>query len=256
MNTSYKNKTIFVAGGTSGINLGIATRFAKAGANVFVTSRDQEKVDNAVADLGDIANASGLASDVRDYAAVSNAIDACAEKFGDIDCVISGAAGNFVAPVESMSANGFRTVVDIDLNGTFNVYRAAIDKLRKPGASLIAISATQSLLPGRGQAHVCAAKAGVNMLTQTLALELGPLGVRVNAIAPGPIGDTEGMKRLTPTKEASATLAESIPIGRFGTKDEVADLALYLASDQASYITGAIIPCDGGQSLTGHGSLG
>lgn len=256
MNISYKGKTVFVAGGTSGINLCIATRFAEAGANVFVTSRDAQKVADAVAGLSALSCAAGVASDVRDFAAVSAAIDTCAKEFGPIDCVVSGAAGNFVAPVEAMSANGFRTVVDIDLNGTFNVYRAALDHLRAPGASLIAISATQSLLPGKGQAHVCAAKAGVNMLTQTLALELGSKGIRANAIVPGPIGDTEGMKRLTPTQASADALASSIPLARFGAKSEVADLALYLASDHASYITGAIIPCDGGQSLTGHGTLG
>src|SRR6185295_16943320 len=113
-----------------------------------------------------------------------------------------GAAGNFVAPALGMSANGFKTVVDIDLMGTFHVFRASFAFLRRPGASLIAITAPQAVRPSMFQAHVCSAKAGINMLTKCLAMEWGPAGVRVNAISPGPIADTEGMRRLAPSAEA------------------------------------------------------
>ena len=129
----------------------------------------------------------GMAADVRDYAAVEQALRQAADRFGKIDIVLSGAAGNFVAPALGMSANGFKTVVDIDLIGTFNVLRASFEFLNRPGASLISITAGQGARPSMFQAHVCAAKAGINMLTKCLAMEWGPAGVRVNAISPGPI---------------------------------------------------------------------
>jgi NAD(P)-dependent dehydrogenase (short-subunit alcohol dehydrogenase family) len=148
-----------------------------------------------------------------------------------------------------MSANGFRTVVDIDLNGTFNVLRAAFEYLRKPGASLISITAPQAVKPQIYQAHVCAAKAGVNMLTKCLAMEWGPAGVRVNAVSPGPIGDTEGMARLAPTPEIEANYKAQLALREFGTKDDIADTCLFLCSDAGCYITGTIIDCDGGTAL-------
>jgi NAD(P)-dependent dehydrogenase (short-subunit alcohol dehydrogenase family) len=147
-------------------------------------------------------------------------------------------------------------VIDIDLIGTFNVMRQGFQHLRKPGAACINISAPQSLHPYPMQAHVNAAKAGVDMLTRTLAVEWGELGVRVNSIIPGPIAETEGMARLAPTPEAKAASARNVPLKRLGTKDEVADLALFLVSDAAAYITGAVMPCDGGLSLLGVGRGG
>src|SRR5688572_11646202 len=135
-------KTAFVAGGTSGINLGIAKRFAQLGARVAVVGRNPEKAKNAAAEIG--AEAMGLSADVRDYAAIRGALEATVAEFGKLDIVVSGAAGNFLAPAVGMSANAFRTVVDIDLNGTFNVFRACHDLLNVPGASLIAITAGQA----------------------------------------------------------------------------------------------------------------
>lgn len=248
MGNSQAGKTLFVAGGSSGINLGIARRFALEGANVALISRSPEKIEAAAAEVAALGGgkAIGMAADVRDYAAVEAALKRTHEEFGDIDTVLSGAAGNFVAPALGMSANGFKTVVDIDLIGTFNVLRASYEFLRKPGASLISITAGQATRASMFQAHVCAAKAGINMLTQCLALEWGPAGVRVNAISPGPIADTEGMARLAPTPEAEARVTNRIALRRYGTKDEIADMALFLSSDAASYITGAIIPVDGG----------
>jgi NAD(P)-dependent dehydrogenase (short-subunit alcohol dehydrogenase family) len=153
-----------------------------------------------------------------------------------------------------MSANGFKAVVDIDLLGTFNTCRAVFEHLRRPGASIINISATQAFIPMPMQAHVCAAKAGVDMLTKCLAIEWGPEGVRVNSIAPGAVDDTEGMRRLAPTPEIRKQFTRSIPLQRFATKDEIADLALFLSSDAAMFITGAVVVCDGGQSLAGFGA--
>ena len=245
-----KGKTAFIAGGTSGINLGIAHGLAAAGARVAVISRKQEKVDSAVAELAAAgAEALGWAADVRDYAAVEETLRKAHEAWGPIDIVVSGAAGNFLAPAVGMSANAFKTVIDIDLLGTFHVLRGSHQFLRKPGASLISITAGQAINATLFQSHVCAAKAGINMLTKVLAMEWGPEGIRVNAIAPGPSSDTEGMARLTPTPESEAALKAVIPLRNYGTKQDIADLAIYLSSDSAKYITGAILDCDGGSSL-------
>lgn len=248
-------KVAFVAGASSGINLRIAERFAAAGAKVAILSRSEEKISAAAAVIqSQGGDALGLAADVRDYDAVAAALQQAREHFGELDIVLSGAAGNFVAPALGMSANGFRTVVDIDLNGTFNVLRASFEHLKKPGASLISITAPQAVKPQVYQSHVCAAKAGVNMLTQCLAMEWGPAGVRVNAVSPGPIGDTEGMARLAPTPEIAARYKAQLALRGYGAKDDIADTCLFLCSDAACYITGAIIDCDGGTSL-GDASL-
>jgi len=245
--TQLAGKTAFVAGGSSGINLGIAKRFAAAGANVVLISRSPEKIEAAAKEVSTFGKpAIGIAADVRDYAAVEAALKRTFDEHGPIDIVLSGAAGNFVAPALGMSANGFKTVVDIDLIGTFNVLRASFEFLRRPGASLISITAGQAERASLFQAHVCAAKAGINMLTKCLALEWGPAGVRVNAISPGPIADTEGMARLATSPEAEERVKSRNPMRRYGTKDEIADMALFLSSDQAAYVNGAIVPVDGG----------
>jgi NAD(P)-dependent dehydrogenase (short-subunit alcohol dehydrogenase family) len=243
-------KVAFVAGGTSGINLAIARRFAEAGAAVAVLSRKQDKVDAATALIAQAGNkVAGYAADVRNYEAVEAALRDSAEKLGKIDIVLSGAAGNFLAPVLGMSANAFKSVVDIDLLGTFHVLRASYAYLNLPGASLISITAGQAVNPMPGQAHVCAAKAGINMLTKVLAMEWGASGVRVNAISPGPIADTEGMARLAPTPEIEAAIRARLALRAFGSKTDIAEAALFLASDSARYITGAILNVDGGTDL-------
>jgi NAD(P)-dependent dehydrogenase (short-subunit alcohol dehydrogenase family) len=252
----FTGRHVFVAGGSSGINLAIADAFAQRGAKVCIASRSADRVAAAVQQLrGHGGEAEGFSADVRDYDAIEAALVAARERFGPIDVLVSGAAGNFVAPALGMSSKGFRTVVDIDLVGSFNVLRAGHAHLRKPGASVINISAPQAANPTPFQAHVCAAKAGVDMLTRVLAMEWGPDGVRINSIVPGPIGDTEGIRRLAPTPEAVAAMAKSIPLGRFGTTAEVADMALVLSSPLASFVTGAVIPVDGGSSLPGGRDL-
>jgi NAD(P)-dependent dehydrogenase (short-subunit alcohol dehydrogenase family) len=252
-----RSKHIFVAGGSSGINLGIAEVFAGCGAKVSLCSRKAERVAAAVERLKGLgAEAWGAPADVRDYAQVEAALKSAKENLGPIDVLVSGAAGNFVAPALGMSANAFKTVVDIDLLGTFNVARAGFEFMRKPGASFIAISAPQALHPYPYQAHVNAAKAGVDMLVKTLAAEWGPLGLRCNAIIPGPIDDTEGMARLAPTEAERRMTREGTPLQRFGTKAEVGYAALFLASPLADYITGAILPVDGGAVLLGPGRMG
>jgi len=244
------NKVAFVTGGSSGIGLRMAERFAEHGSKVVLVGRKQEKLDGAAAAIraaGGIAETAAL--DVRDYGAVEAALQKTRESFGEIDILLCAAAGNFPAPVTGMSANGFKAVVDIDLLGTFNVCRASYAFLRKPGASIINISANHAVMPIAWQAHVCAAKAGVELLTKTLALEWGPSGIRANCITPGPTDETEGMSRLAPTAAARQRVERNVPLRRMGTKDELADLALYLCSGAASYITGAVYVCDGGLSL-------
>jgi NAD(P)-dependent dehydrogenase (short-subunit alcohol dehydrogenase family) len=150
-----------------------------------------------------------------------------------------------------MSPNAFKTVVEIDLLGSFNVARLAHAHLRRPGASIIQISAGQAFTPTPFQAHVCAAKAGVDMLTRVLALEWGAEGIRINSIVPGPIADTEGLKRLAPTQQTLDDMAQRVPLKRLGRIEDIARMAMVLASDWGSYITGAVIPVDGGLALTG-----
>lgn len=242
---------VLVAGGTSGINLGIAKGFAKSGAKVSVFSRSQDKVDAAVAALAELGPAAhGGTADVRDPEAVQQVLAEAVAAHGKIDVLVSGAAGNFLAPAAQMSANAFGSVVGIDLNGTFHVLRFALEHLNKPGASVINISAPQAFLPMMAQSHVCAAKAGVDMLTKTLAMEWGPMGIRVNSLVPGPIEGTEGMARLANPKMLDA-LKRTVPLQRLGTPEDCADVALFLASDAARYVSGAVLPVDGGWSLGG-----
>ena len=244
-------KVAFVTGGSSGIGLRIAERFAEHGARVMLVGRKQAKLDAARKGIevhGGTAATAAL--DVRDYEQVRAALQRTTEDWGPVDILVAGAAGNFPAPVTGMSANGFKAVIDIDLLGTFNTVRAAHDHLRRPGSSVLAISAAQATVPLAYQAHVCAAKAGVELLIKTLAIEWGPEGIRCNCLTPGPTADTEGMRRLAPTKEIEDRINSSIPLRRFGTKDELADLALFLSSEAAAYITGAAYVCDGGQSLS------
>ena len=248
----YSGKTVFIAGGTSGINLGVAHAFAKAGAKLAVISRKQDKVDAAVAALkthGGVAI--GFAVDVRDYAAVEAAFKETQSRLGDIDVLISGAAGNFPAPALGISPNGFKSVVDIDLLGTFHVLRSAYPYLSKPGASIVSISAPQAYIPMELQMHVCAAKAGVDMVTRVAAMEWAAAGVRINSVSPGPIDGTEGMNRLAPNEATRKLVAESVPLGHFGNTDDIANACLWLSSPYARYVTGVVLPVDGGWSLGG-----
>ena len=246
-----KGKVAFVTGGGSGIGQRMAERFAEHSAKVVLAGRKPEKLlaaASAIRAAGGTAETAAL--DVRDYTAVADALRKTREQFGEIDILLCAAAGNFPAPVAGMSANGFKAVIDIDLLGTFNTCRAAHEFLRQPGASIISISASHAITPIAAQSHVCADKAGIEIFMKTLAIEWGRLGIRANCITPGPTADTEGMRRLAPTDEARRRVEQSVPLGRYGTKDELADLALFLCSDAAAYITGAVYCCDGGSSLT------
>jgi len=252
----FTGRTVFVMGGTSGINLGIAEAFVDSGATVGVASRSEEKVQAAIAKLSRPGRpAAGFAADVRDPESLGSGLDRIGADWGRIDVLVAGQAGNFPAPALGMSPNGFRSVVDIDLLGTFNLLRHAHRYLRRPGGCVINISAPQALVAMELQAHVCAAKAGVDMLTRVLAMEWGPQGIRVNSIMPGPIEGTEGMKRLAPTPQIHEFVRQSIPLKRLGTPRDIANCALFLASPLGEYINGAVIPVDGGQVLNGAGVL-
>ncbi|MGR3467693.1 MAG: SDR family oxidoreductase [Shimia sp.] len=247
-NFDFTGKNVFVVGGTSGINLGIAQSFAKAGARVGVASRKQDKVDAAVATLGD--GAFGVTFDVRSFEDVTAGLDRFGNEVGKIDVLVSGAAGNFPAPALGISPNGFKSVVDIDLIGTFHVMRAAHPHMARPG-SLINISAPQAVQAMPFQVHVCAAKAGVDMITKCLAIEWGPDDLRVNSVIPGPIDGTEGMERLAPTDKMKEKVIQSVPQKRMGTPEDVALACLFLGSDAARYVNGQILGADGGWTAGG-----
>ena len=239
----FEGKVAFVAGGTSGINLGIAARLAELGAKVAILGRNAEKAHAAAEGIGALA----LTADVRDYGATRAAMERVRNELGQMDIVVSGAAGNFLAPALGMSANAFKAVIDIDLIGTFNVFRGCHDLLNTP-ASLIAITAGQAVNALALQAHACAAKAGINQLVRVLAIEWGP-DARVNGISPGPIAGTEGMARLAPARGDTDKQFAKIPAKRWGEIGEVAEAAVWLCSDAAAYVTGTIIDVDGGSSV-------
>jgi NAD(P)-dependent dehydrogenase (short-subunit alcohol dehydrogenase family) len=246
-------KAALVTGGGSGIGAGLAKRLAEQGAKVLLVGRTQEKLDTvASAIVASGGTAKTFACDVRQYPMVEQAVKTAVETFGGLDIVVNSAAGNFLAPASTLSANGFRSVIDIDLCGTFNVSRAAFEALSKTRGTVVNITATQATVPTPLQCHAGAAKAGIEKLTRDMALEWGRFGIRVNAIAPGPIEDTEGMARLAPG-DAESSLKKRIPLGRWGSIFEIAEALTYLVSPAGAYVTGATLLVDGGTTLLGAG---
>jgi NAD(P)-dependent dehydrogenase (short-subunit alcohol dehydrogenase family) len=244
-------KVALVTGGGSGIGAGIARTLARQGAAVTLVGRTAEKLEAVAAQIRAAGGRALVApADVREYAKLEEAVKHTTNELGGLDIVISSAAGNFLAPAAQLSANGFRAVVDIDLCGTFNVCRAAFAALAARKGCVVSITATQAFIPMPLQCHAGAAKAGIEKLTRDLALEWAGSGVRVNSVAPGPIDDTEGMKRLAPG-DFGAKSKQQVPLGRWGTIDEVAEAVLYLCSPAAAYVTGCSLLIDGGSSLTG-----
>ena len=244
-------RVAFVTGGGTGITGGVARALAEAGAKVALVSRKLEHLEPAAQLINDAGGeAIAVACDVREPAQVEAAIAATVEKFGHLDIVVNGAAGNFLCLAKDLSANGFGTVVDIDLKGTFNVSRAAFEHLKKSRGSILNISATLHYGATPMQLHVSSAKAGVDALTRNLAAEWGRYGIRTNGIAPGPIAETEGMARLS-TPEMREKLKQMIPIGRLGTIRDIEQSAVFLCSEAASFINGHTIIVDGGLWLLG-----
>lgn len=252
----FAGKCVFVTGGGSGINLGIARNFAALGAKVAICGRTQAKLDAAADELRALgATVHAQAADVRDHARLQAVIDDTQAALGPIDVLVCGAAGNFPIPAEQLSPNGFKSVIDIDVLGSFNAARAAFAQLKATRGSIIFISAGMAYVPFPYQVHVGAAKAGIDMMMRNLALEWGKYGIRANSIVPGPIAGTEGMKRLGGS-EYEARAQRAIPLGRYGTVDEIGQAAVFLASPLAAYVTGTVLVVDGGSNLTGSASFG
>jgi NAD(P)-dependent dehydrogenase (short-subunit alcohol dehydrogenase family) len=247
-------RSALVTGGGSGIGAGIARLFAQHGAKVALVGRTAAKLEaTATAITGAGGTATIHPCDVREYPALEKAVNDAAAANGGLDLLVNSAAGNFLAPAATLSANGFRAVIDIDLCGTFNACRAAFPHLSKNTASaIVSITATQADVPTPLQCHAGAAKAGIAKLTRDLALEWGKLGIRVMAIAPGPVEGTEGMSRLAPG-DTEQKLKSRVPLGRYGTIEEIAAATLFLVSPAGAYITGATLLMDGGTSLIGAG---
>jgi peroxisomal 2,4-dienoyl-CoA reductase len=254
----FLGKVALVTGGATGIGRGIAEGLSRLGADVAIASRKQENLTVAAEQM---AASSGrrclpLVADVRQPDAVESAVRRTIAELGALDIVINNAAGNFLCASADLSPNGFGTVIDIDAKGSWNVSRAAYHaRLKDHGGQILNISATLHYGGTPAQLHVAAAKAAVDALTRTLAVEWGPQGIRVNAIAPGPIADTEGTRRLLPG-ELAEKLREVIPVRRLGTIDDIVNLAVFVLSDAAANINGAILVCDGGLCLTGGAGRG
>jgi peroxisomal 2,4-dienoyl-CoA reductase len=241
-----KGRVALITGGGTGICRGIALAFAAHGCDVAITSRRAEHLDPTAAEIRACGvRALAKAADVRQPDAIGEMVAAVAHELGRIDILVNGAAGNFICLAENLSPNGFGTVVDIDLKGTFNVSRAALPHLRTHGGCVLNISATLPYLGTIAQSHAAAAKAGIDALTRVLACEWGPYGIRVNGVAPGPVDGTEGVRRLT-SAATRASLQEHCPLGRMATIDEVANAALYLCSDASSFVNGVTLVVDGG----------
>lgn len=250
-----KGRTALITGGGSGIGFAIAQTLSGAGANVMIASRKMEKLEEAATALcASGGQVLAVTADVREPEAVEAAVQAALNRFGGLDILIANAAGNFVVPFADMSFNAWRTVVDIDLNGTFHCAKAAYPHLKASayGGRFIAISTLRALEGWAGCAHAAAAKAGVMSLIRSLAIEWGPDGILCNTIAPGPIGGTEGVKRLY-EDEGAAQIA-NLPLGRLGRGADVAQAALYLCSDAASFVTGTDLVVDGGRQRGPRGA--
>lgn len=243
-------RSALVTGGGTGICFGIARELGRHGAKLVLMGRRSEVLGEACAKLqAEGLTAVPFAGDVREPKDAEGAVETAVKAHGGLDLLLNGAAGNFLCPSDQLSLNGFKTVIDIDLNGTFNMSHAAFPALKARGASVILnISATLHYQGTAMQAHVMAAKAGIDALGRNLAAEWGEHGVRVCGIAPGLIGDTEGMRRLAPGDTAKK-LAQTVPLRRLGTIQDIANAAVFLASDAAGYVTGEVLVVDGGQWL-------
>ncbi|KDN49207.1 NAD(P)-binding protein [Tilletiaria anomala UBC 951] len=247
-NDIFKGKVAFVTGGGSGICQTMTLNLMQHGCSAAIVGRKADRLQ-ASADwlqkqAGNGTKCIATPADVRTPTDLNEAVRKTVEAFGRIDFVICGAAGNFLAPMDGLSENAFRTVIEIDLLGTYNTFKATIDELKKSHGAYIHISATLHYNGLPWQAAASAAKAGIDALNQSIAVEYGPFGVRSNVIAPGLIADTEGADRLTP-KGAEDFMSMRIPLQRSGQKGDIGNMAIFLFSDAASYISGSRFIVDG-----------
>ena len=250
-NDTLKGRTALITGGGTGIGLEIATSYAKLGASVMLVGRNEERVEAAAqAIMADGGTAAACRADVRNYDDVSAAVQATVERFGALDILVNNAAGNFVCPTAELSHRGWKAVIDIDLNGTFHCCHAAYPYLKMSAQpSIISIITMLGVSGWPGAAHAAAAKAGILALSRTLAVEWGADNIRVNTISPGPIGDTEGVRKMYIEAGTGELEMKKTALGRFGRKEDIANAAVFLASDLATYVTGENLIVDGGRWL-------
>jgi len=246
-------KTVIITGGGSGIGKAMAMKFASEGANVVITGRNPERLKQAKAEMQSLnGQVLDFQMDVRDPEHVQAMILATKNQFGKIDALVNNAAGNFVCPAEELSINGWKSVIDIVLNGTWYCSQAVGKEwiATNQTGSILNIVATYAWGAGPGTIHSASAKAGVLSMTRTLAVEWGSkYGIRVNCIAPGPIENTEGVARLIETRNVYQEAINSVPLKRFGKAEEIANLANFLLSPEAEYMNGECITMDGGRWL-------
>lgn len=244
-----QGRVVLITGGGSGIGFEIATQFGKFGAKgVVIMGRRQKFLEEGVQTL----RAAGIkaecaAGDIRKPEDCAAAVKKAVDSFGSLDVLVNSAAGNFLAVAEQLSPGGFKTVMDIDALGTFNMANAAFEPLKasKFGGVITSITATLHYTSTWWQTAPVAAKAAIDAMTRNLALEWGEYGIRCNCIAPGPIEDTPGMEKLSGGAATKGVTFPTIPLSRAGTKAEIASTAMFLCLN--TYITGQIIVVDGGE---------
>jgi NAD(P)-dependent dehydrogenase (short-subunit alcohol dehydrogenase family) len=253
-----KDHVAIVTGGGTGIGLAIAKRLSDVGARVLIASRNAEHLESGLAALREHRHdAATFQVDVRDPSQVDGMISHAVRTFGRVDILINNAAGNFVCRAEELTPNGWKAVIDIVLNGSFYCSRAFGRELiatRRPGA-IVSILANYVWTGSPGTIHSAAAKAGVLSMTQTLGVEWADRGIRVNAVAPGPIESPGAAKQLWSSPEAVERIGRAVPLGRWGEPGEVANAVVFLASPLAGFITGETLTIDGGAWL-GKGPYG
>lgn len=247
-----QDKVILITGGSSGMGKGMAKKFIDAGANVIITGRNQERLDQAEQEINNKAALHTVRMDVRSPEEVAYTVADSLDHFGKIDGLVNNAAGNFRCPSEDLTINGWNSVMDIVLNGTWYCTQAVAKEWikNKQQGAIVNMVATTAWMGSPETVHSASAKAGVLTMTKTLAVEWGrKYGIRVNAMAPGLIEDTGGAKILFESEALLEQAKQSIPLGRLGKLDEVANLAIYLLSAQGAYMNGECITMDGAQWL-------